>query len=200
MLHFYDFKTNKQETFGNGVFQKLKDIFKVDDISSNIITLGALELGDPTHPLNFVLFPEESYWISSPIINSYIEVGFYHNKVKLSSIQIRTTYRDLFNTYTFYGINNGEEPIEIGKGNIKSEDYKDVNAFVDYDYPINNLNSWNRIRIQGDGQRAAKDYYLVIHLLELQGQFFANNLYVTCNKNFKIHFNLNELYVFLIKF
>ena len=80
------------------------------------------------------------------------------------------------------------------------EDYKDVNAFVDYDYPINNLNSWNRIRIQGDGQRAAKDYYLVIHLLELQGQFFANNLYVTCNKNFKIHFNLNELYVFLIKF
>ena len=201
MIRFYDFQTYSQGFCGNGIFQKLKGIYEIEDISSCIITLSASGSDDAKHPINNVLSPTDgTYWISENEVNSYLEVGFDHNKVRLSSIQIKTMHRDLFNTYIFYGINNRKEPIEIGKGNTKLEDRKDLHSPVEYDFPITNSNAWNKIRIQGDGMRVVNNYHLVFHLLEFQGEFIANNPYQTCVKVSKMKF-VGFLYSsFLMKF
>ena len=196
MLPFHNFHTKpKGEIIGNGIFQKLKDIFHVSDIYKSIITLSASGSNDPqNHPLNFVLFPETSYWVSLGTEGQYIQIGFYQNRVILSDIQIKTAYCDLFLTYTFYGLNNGEESVEIGTRSIKTEDYINVgDSIVSYTFPINNKNAFNSIKIVGNGKRAAQDYLLIFHLLELHGQFLSNNYYITCQK----HYNRPNLIFFI---
>ena len=56
-----------------------------------------------------------------------------------------------------------------------SSDYHcNSSKFTNYTYEINNIESWNSIRIQGNGKRSLNNYLLVIYQLEFYGKFITN--------------------------
>ena len=108
--------------------------------------------------------------------HQYIQIGFFQNKVIIECLQIYTTHRDLFESYTVYGINNGENEEEISIISPKPEDfYDDGDTLIIYNYDIINKNPWNNIKIVPNGMRAGNDYRFSVRKLELFGYFITNN-------------------------
>ena len=182
MYTLFNFRRTIDDGYANGIFEKLKALTHVNDpllFSKKVVSLTSSESGKD-YPLYSIL-DSKKFWLTqeTKVENQYVQIDFFQNKVILEHIQIDTTHRDLFQSYTIYGINNGEESQEINQVSPNSSDYVDNNQHIIYNYTISNNKPWNSIKIKGNGKRAAQDYRFVIHRLELFGYFFTNNCRAT---------------------